>query len=166
MPKPSCLAVLLLTALCFVSTPAQAVETSSAAVPAPAASVERVALTALIEQTIEAIYVTGDEAIIEKSVPPDYTIFLVEGSAFTRYTGAQMLADIRRSKAAGRYPIFPRLRYEVDVIGLVETNAVAQIRVFQDGVHTCSDFVLLNRLADGWKFVSLTTHHHADLKRS
>lgn len=52
------------------------------------------------------------------------------------------------------------------MIGLVETNAVARIRVFQDGVHTCSDFVLLNRLADGWKFVSLTTHHHADLKRS
>jgi hypothetical protein len=165
MPKPSCLAVLLLTALCLVSNPAQAVDPSGAAVAADS-SAECAALTALIEQTLEAIYVTGDEAVIEKAVPPDYTIFLAQGSAFTRYTGAQLLADIRRSKAGGRYPIFPRLRYEVEVIGLVETNAVARVRVFQDGVHTCSDFVLLNRLADGWKFVSLTTHHHADLKRS
>lgn len=166
MPQLSRFAVLFFSALFLASNPAQAVETAGGAVRAPASSVELGVLAATIEQTLEAIYVTGDEAIIEKSVPPDYTVFLVNGSAFNRYTGAQLLADIRRSKAAGRYPIFPRLRYEVEVVGLVETNAVARIRVFQDGVQTCSDFLLLNRLAEGWKFVSLTTHHHADLKHS
>lgn len=79
MPKSSCFAVFLLTALCFVSNPARAVETSGAA--ATDSSAEWAALTTLIEQTIEAIYVTGDEAIIEKSVPPDYTIFLAAKAA-------------------------------------------------------------------------------------
>lgn len=123
-------------------------------------------VAATVNRGLEAIYVTGDEATIRSVVHPDYAVLLVENDTLGEYTGSQLLADIARSKAAGRFPIFPDLRFTLASVDVVGDTAAVKVIVHQSGVHTCSDFILLYRFRDGWKFVSLTTHHHAELKRS
>ncbi len=119
-----------------------------------------------VTRALEAIYVTGDEEAIRSVVHPEYVVLLAENDGLVKYEAAQLLADIARSKAGGRFPIFPDLRFTLTSVDVVGDTAAVKVLVHQSGVHTCSDFILLYRFAGGWKFVSLTTHHHADLKRS
>lgn len=124
------------------------------------------AVTAQIEQTMTALYLTGDEETIARSLHEQYAILLPEGERLVTYTRQAILDGIKQSKQAGKYPIFPGASFVIDEVEVTGDTAMAHVRFFQNGTHTCSDFILLYRFSGGWKWVSLTSHHHAPLQRS
>lgn len=124
------------------------------------------AVTAQIEQTMTALYLTGDEETIARSLHEQYAVLLPEGERLVTYTRQAILDGIKQSKQAGKYPIFPGASFVIDEVEVTGDTAMAHVRFFQNGTHTCSDFILLYRFPSGWKWAALTSHHHAPLQRS
>ena len=124
------------------------------------------AVADLLHQTLTALYLTGDETVIARSLHDSYAVLLAEAERVQTFTKPMILEGLRRDKAAGKFPTFPGGAFTIDHVETVGDAALARVRFFQDGVHTCSDFISLYRFPDGWKCVALTTHHHAPLRRS
>ena len=124
------------------------------------------AVADLLHQSLTALYLTGDEAVIDRALHESYSVLLAEGESVQAFTKPMILAGLRRDKAAGKFPTFPGGAFTIDHVETVGDAALARVRFFQDGVHTCTDFISLYRFSDGWKCVALTTHHHAPLRRS
>lgn len=138
----------------------------SAAPDAAARVSDMQAVTTTIEQAMTAMYHTGDEAIISASLHEKYAVLLPEGNQVVPLTRQTILDGIRQSKKAGKFPMFPGASFTIDEVEVTGDTAMAHVRFFQHGVHTCSDYILLYRFSDGWKWVTLTTHHYAPLQRS
>ena len=132
----------------------------------PAPGVDLQSVTAVVEQGMTALYLTGDEPAVEGALHEGYALMLVENGRLVSFSRQLILTGIREAKQAGKFPTFPGASFAIDAVEVVGDSAMARVRFFQDGVHTCSDHILLYRFPDGWKWVALTSHHHAPLRRS
>ena len=84
---------------------------------------EAPAVANLLREALTALYLTGDETVVDRALHDSYAVLAPEGERIQSITKQMILTGLRRDKAAGKYPTFPGGAFAIDH---VETVAMSR----------------------------------------
>jgi hypothetical protein len=115
----------------------------------------------VIEQAyIEGIHLEQDGEKVHSGFHPAFRMLVRKGEEIDTIDPAAFLAMVKARRENDPAVFEPELTYDIPLIDVAQTTAVARIELFRGGVHLWTDYQLLYRFDDGWKIVSKTYHAH------
>jgi len=120
---------------------------------------------ASIEQVIERAYIEGihleqDADKVHGGFHPAFRMLVANGTEITPVDPDTFLQKVTERRASDPAAFEQELRYELPLIDIEGTAAVARIELYRGDVRLFTDYQLLYKLDGAWKIVSKIYHAH------
>jgi len=109
---------------------------------------------------IEGIHLEQDDEKVNDGFHPAFRMLVRKGGEVDTVDPTAFLAMVKARRENDPASFEAELTYDIPLIDVAQTTAVARIELFRSGVHLWTDYQLLYRFGDGWKIVSKTFHAH------
>jgi len=109
---------------------------------------------------IEGIHLDQDEAKVHAGFHPEFRMLVRQGANIDKVDPDAFLERMKKRRATDPGFFQQPVSFDVPLIDVEGTAAVARIEVSRGGKHLFTDFQLLYKFDDGWKIVSKVFHSH------
>ncbi|MBU0595135.1 nuclear transport factor 2 family protein [Candidatus Bipolaricaulota bacterium] len=109
---------------------------------------------------IEGIHQDQDEAKVEAGFHPEFRMLVRRDEEIVKVDPGAFLQKVKERREADPGFFEEALTYDIPLVDVEGTAAVARIELYRGGVHLFTDYQLLYRFDDGWKIVSKVFHSH------
>jgi hypothetical protein len=110
---------------------------------------------------IEGIHLEQDDAKVREGFHPEFRMLVRSDADVLKVDPQTFLQRVKDRRASDPGFFEEELTYDIPMIDVEGTAAVARIELSRAGKHLFTDFQLLYKFSDGWKIVSKTFHSHA-----
>jgi len=109
---------------------------------------------------IEGIHLEQSDDKVKAAFHPEFRMLVRRDDAVLQVDPLTFLEKVKESRASKPEFFERELAYEIPLIDVEGTAAVARIELSRGGVHLYTDFMQLYKFSDGWKIVSKNFHTH------
>ena len=118
-----------------------------------------------IRQVIERAYIQGihqdqDKAKVEAGFHPEFRMLVRRDAEILKVDPGAFLRKMKERRESDPGFFEGALTYDIPLIDVEGSAAVARIELCRGGKHLFTDYQLLYRFDDGWKIVSKVFHSH------
>jgi len=118
-----------------------------------------------IRRIIETAYIEGiheeqDDDKVKAGFHPEFRMLIRRDAEVLKVDPEAFLAKLKERRVSDPGFFEQELAYEIPMIDIEGTTAVARIELSRGGVHLFTDYQLFYKFDDGWKIVSKTFHSH------
>ena len=118
-----------------------------------------------IVQTIDRAYIQGiqieqDEDKVRAGFHPDFAMLVARDAGLTKVDPMQFLAMMRKRRAENPSAFIPPVSFQVPLVSIEGSAAVARVEVSRAEKHLFTDYLLLYRIDDRWQIVSKIYQSH------
>lgn len=119
-----------------------------------------------IRQVIERAYIEGihrdqDEAKVKAGFHPEFRMLVRQDAGILKVDPGAFLQKVKERRETDPGFFEGALTYDIPLIDIEGSAAVARIELTRGGEHLFTDYQLLYKFDDGWKIVSKVFHAHA-----
>jgi len=109
---------------------------------------------------IERIHQEQDDAKVKAGFHPEFRMLVRRDAEILKVDPETFLAKVKERRETDPGVFEGELTYDIPLIDVEGTAAVARIELSRGGKHLFTDYQLLYRFEDGWKIVSKIFHSH------
>ena len=130
-------------------------------VPAFAADAERDAVVKVVTDAyIDGVHKTPSSAAMRAGFHPDFRMLVLANGRLDSVALEEWISRLEKAAATSATAKRPEVRAEIPNVEVTGTAANVRVEIWRDGKHVFSDYLLLYKLADGWKIVAKTFYTH------
>jgi len=109
---------------------------------------------------IEGIHLDQDEEKVNGGFHSEFRMLVRQGTVIAKVDPGAFLEKVKARREADPAAFEAELTYDIPLIDVEGTAAVARIELSRGGVHLFTDYQLLCKFDDGWMIVSKILHSH------
>jgi len=114
----------------------------------------------IVKAYIEGVHMNRDAESMAKGFHPDFIMFVYKKDGILKMTIDEWMDRVEELNE--KEPDGPDYdtTYDIEVLDLTGTAAVARIELYRDSKHIYTDYMSLYKFDDGWKIVGKIYYKH------
>jgi Putative lumazine-binding len=118
------------------------------------------AIIAVVDHAyVHGVHMDADPQEMRDGMDSSFVMFVSGDKGVTQVTRDQWIERLAASKKNPDAPK-PDIKASIKILDRSGNAAVAKVDLFRDGKQLFTDYILLYKLADGWKLVGKTFQRH------